>query len=60
MALILLLYKPVVTALRRANLVPQSQPVLSQNRKLNAGFVLFSIALLATFVALALVLMGIL
>ena len=60
MALILLLYKPVVTALRRANLVPQSQTVLSQNRKLNAGFVLFAIALLATFVALALVLMGIL
>ncbi len=76
MALILVLYKPVVTALRKARLVPESQPpqkaasgsgvVLNgipadavNNRKLNAGFLLFSLALLATFVTLALVLMGI-
>lgn len=60
MALILLLYKPVVTALRRAKLVPESQTVLQNSGKVNAGFVLFSLALLATFVLLALVLMGIL
>lgn len=60
MALILVLYKPVVTALRRAKLVPESQTVLQNSGKVNAGFVLFSLALLATCVLLALVLMGIL
>ena len=76
MAVTLLLYKPVVTALRKARLVPESQapqkatsgsgvvlngiPVDAVNdRKLNAGFLVFSLALLATFVTLALVLMGI-
>ena len=58
MALILLLYKPVVTALRKARLVPESGAV-QQGRKLNAGFLLFSLSLLATFVVLAMVLMGI-
>lgn len=57
MALTLLLYKPVVTALRRARLVPQAQTP-AQSR--GAGFLLFSLALLATFVMLALVLMGLL
>ena len=60
MAVILLLYKPVVTALRKARLVPQSQADLQQAKTLNAGFILFSVALLATFVTLALVLMGLL
>ena len=59
MALILVLYKPVVTALRKAHLVPESQTG-AQSRKLGAGFLLFSLALLATFVTIALVLMGIL
>ena len=59
MALILVLYKPVVTALRKARLVPESQTG-AQSRKLGAGFLLFSLALLATFVTIALVLMGIL
>lgn len=59
MALILLLYKPVVTALRKAKLVPESHAPQQSARKLNAGFLLFSLALLATFVTLALVLMGI-
>ena len=60
MAVILLIYKPVVNALRRARLIPESaerQPVASTR---NAGFLLFAFALLATFVTLALVLMGIL
>lgn len=56
MAATLLLYKPVVTALRKAGLVPPSQS--AQGKKLNAGFLLFSLALLATFVTFALVLAG--
>lgn len=60
MAVILLLYKPVVTALRRARLVPESQTIVQPSGKVNAGFLLFSLALLATFVTLTLVLMGIL
>ena len=57
MAATLLLYKPVVTALRKAHLVAPSTS--TQGRKLNVGFLLFSLALLATFVTLALVLWGI-
>ena len=55
-----LLYKPVVTALRKARLVPESHAPVEGKGKLSAGFLLFSLALLATFVVLALVLMGIL
>ncbi len=57
MALCLVLYKPVVTALRRARLVPDSG-ASPANKKSNSGFLLFSLALLATFITLALVLMG--
>ncbi|WP_455581457.1 ECF transporter S component [Dysosmobacter sp.] len=60
MAVTLLLYKPVVTALRKARLVPDSQVIVQGKSKLNAGFLLFSLALLITFVTIALVLMGIL
>ena len=59
MALILLLYKPVVTALRKAKLAPESTAPTQGGGKISAGFLLFSLALLATFAALALVLMGI-
>ena len=73
MAVILLLYKPVVTALRKAKLLPESRsaaasqssmtlngvPVEATKKKANAGFLLFALALLATFVTLTLVLMGI-
>ena len=58
MAATLLLYKPVVTALRKAHLVAPSQSS-TPSKKLNAGFLMFSLALLATFVNLALVLWGI-
>lgn len=54
MGLTLVLYKPVVTALRRARLIPESQSVVKS--KFNGGFLLFSLAVLATFVALILVL----
>ncbi len=57
MAATLLLYKPVVTALRKAGLVPPSQS--GQNKKFSGGFVLFSLALLITFVLFALVLLKI-
>ena len=57
MAAALLLYKPVVGALRKAKLVPESES--SQKGKLNVGFLLFALALLATFVVLMLVLAGI-
>ena len=70
MAVILLLYKPVVTALRKAHLAPESraprsaatlngEPANAPRAKFNAGFFLFSLALLATFVTLALVLWGV-
>jgi len=73
MAVILLLYKPVVTALRKAKLLPESrgsasqgssvtlngEPMASRKKQANAGFILFALALLATFVTLTLVLMGI-
>ena len=57
MAATLLLYKPVVTALRASGLVPPSQS--GEGRRFNLGFLLFSLALLATFVTFALVLAGV-
>ena len=57
MAATLLLYKPVVTALRKSGLVPASQS--AEGRKFSLGFLLFSLALLATFVTYALVLAGV-
>lgn len=57
MAAILLLYKPVVGALRSAHLIAPSES--SQKGKLNVGLLVFALALLATFVALMLVLAGI-
>ena len=56
-ALTLVLYKPVVTALRKARLVPERETAQSGER-FDAGFLLFSFALLATFVLLVLVLVG--
>ena len=55
----LVLYKPIVTALRSANLLPPSQGN-EQETRINMGFLLFSMTVLLTFVLLALVLMGIL
>ncbi|MBR0417310.1 MAG: ECF transporter S component [Firmicutes bacterium] len=53
--LAMLLYKPVVNALRRANLVPPSSSGTGQKR---TGVVIASLVLLASFVLLALVLTG--
>lgn len=57
MAVTLLLYKPVVGALRKARLVAPSES--GHKGKLNVGFLLFALALLVTFVLLMLVLAGI-
>ena len=56
MAATLLLYKPIVTALRKAGLAPPSKSG-SGPKRFSAGFLLFTLALLATFVTLALVLL---
>ena len=58
MGLILVLYKPVVTALRRAKLAPESQTIV-ESKKINAGFLLFSLALLVTFVTIAVLMINI-
>ncbi len=57
MAAILLVYKPVVTAMRKANLIAPSSG--ASGKKFNAGFLLFTLALLVTFVVWALVLLKI-
>lgn len=54
MAAILLLYKPVVGALRKAHLVAPSGS--GKKGRFNLGFLLFALALLATFILLMLVL----
>ena len=56
-ALAMLLYKPVVTALRRAHLVEESRS--GSRAGVKWGIVLVSAALVATFVLLALVLAGV-
>ena len=56
-AFAMLLYKPVVTALRKAHLVPESSS--GSRRGVKWGIVLVSLALVATFVLLALVLAGV-
>lgn len=55
MAATLLLYKPVVTALRKAHLVAPSTS--QQKGKVSVAFLLFAVALLATFILWALVLL---
>lgn len=57
MALTLILYKPVVTALRKAKLAPESRTTTPDTGS-KAGFLLFSLVLLATFGFLMLVLAG--
>lgn len=56
-SLTLLLYKPVVTALRQANLIEASAS--EQKGGIKLGTILVSLVLLATFVLLALVLAGV-
>ena len=55
-ALTLLLYKPVVTALRRAGLVAETR---GGKGRFSLGFTLFALAVLLTFVLLLLVMLGV-
>lgn len=55
--LTMLLYKPIVGALRKAKLVDESKNVAGKSK--NIGFTLFAAAVLLTFVLLLLVLMGV-
>ena len=56
-AITLLLYKPVVGALRKAKLV---EPGSGKKGRFSLGFTLFALAILASFVLLLLVLLGVL
>lgn len=61
-ALTLLLYKPLVTALRRSHLLPPSPSADSKNsaRTFNTGLMLVALAVLATCILFTLVLQGVL
>ncbi len=62
-ALTLLLYKPVVTALRKARLAPESQPqpgADGRQRRLGVGHIILVAFILVTLILLLLVLMGVL
>ena len=56
----LLLYKPIVTALRKAHLAEPSKGDAAQKGHFSAGFTLFALAVLVTFVLLLLVMIGVL
>ena len=62
MALTLLLYKPIVLALRRAKLLPPSTGTApaSGHRKISLGVILFALIVLITCVLLVLVMQGVL
>ena len=60
MAATLLLYKPIVSALRHAKLVPESEGAAPVGGKKKVGFTIVALFLLATFIFLALVLAGVL
>ena len=56
-AITLLVYKPIVTELRKAKLV---DPGSGKKGRCGLGFTLFALAVLATYVLLLLVLLGVL
>ena len=56
--LTLVLYKPIITALRKAHLVPEKDS--SSGSGFHIGFTLFSVVVLATFVLLFMVFTGVL
>ena len=60
MALALVIYKPVVGALRKLHMIPESRgAAVEVSRGRNVGFMLFTFALLATLVTVVLVLWGV-
>ncbi len=58
-AIALLLYKPVVTALRRAGLIAASSGVSLNGKSAQVGLVIVAAAVLATCIFCALVLKGV-
>ena len=58
-ALTMLLYKPVVTALRKARLVPEHENSAQVQKRRTIGVSIVAIILLATAVLLGLVLAGV-
>ena len=60
MAFTLLLYKPLITALRRSGLLPEAAGGGEHGGRTSTGIVLFSLALIATIVLIILVAKGIL
>ena len=54
----MLLYKPVVIALRRAGLVPEPENKVTTNKKANIGVILVSVFILITCIVFVLVLRG--
>lgn len=59
-ALVVLLYKPVVGALRKAHLVPESRSAGGAKRRMGAGHVIVAAIVLITLVLITLVFMGVL
>ena len=57
-AITMLLYKPIVTGLRKARLLPE--PANENGCKINIGVILVSLLVLTTFVLLTLIFMGVL
>jgi hypothetical protein len=56
MGLTLLLYKPIISAMRRAHLVPPSKQKQQKSLMSQLGMPILSVVLLATFVVLFLIL----
>ena len=58
--IIMLLYKPIVQALRKANLIPPSSVATTTERKRPTGVILITVCLLATCIFFVLVIRGVL
>ena len=58
-AIAMLLYKPLVTALRKMNLVPASSSGKANGHRINAGVIIVSLLVIATSVILILILSGV-
>ena len=59
MAITLLLYKPIITALRRVNLLPESRAADSAGGKVSLGITILALAILITAILIVLVHQGI-
>ena len=57
-AITMMLYKPVVMALRKAGLVPEPEGTGTENKRINIGVILVSAFILITCIVLVLILRG--